>query len=54
MLGSVSDFSLREGHSSVAIVRSTARQAPVGSHVYMFATDGSRAAALAYCMLCHQ
>lgn len=54
MLGSVSDYSLREGHSSVAIVRSTARQETVGHHLYMFATDGSRAAALAYCTLCHQ
>jgi hypothetical protein len=54
MLGTVSDYSLREGHSSVAIIRSTARQVPPGSKLYMFATDGSRAAAVAYCMLVHQ
>lgn len=54
MLGTVSDYSLREGHSSVTIIRSTARQLPPGSKLYMFATDGSRAAAVAYCMLCHQ
>lgn len=54
MLGTVSDYSLREGHSSIAIIRSTARQAPPGSKLYMFATDGSRASAVAYCMLCHQ
>lgn len=54
MLGTVSDYSLWEGHSSVAIIRSTARQLPPGSKLYMFATDGSRAAAVAYCMLCHQ
>jgi len=54
MLGTVSDYSLREGHSSVAIIRSTAKQVPPGSHVYMFATDGSRAAAVAFCTLCNQ
>lgn len=54
MLGTVSDYSLREGHSSVSIIRSTAKQQPPGSHLYMFATDGSRAAAVAFCVLCHQ
>lgn len=54
MLGTVSDYTLREGDSSIAIIRSTAQQKPAGSHLYMFATDGSRAAAVAFCMLCHQ
>eukprot|EP00775_Hariotina_reticulata_P006774 gene6774-6991_t len=54
MLGTVSDYSLRQGHSSVAIVRSSASKAAAGSHHYMFATDGSKAAALAFCSLCHQ
>jgi hypothetical protein len=54
MLGTVSDYSLREGHASVAIVRSTAKQQPAGSRLFMFASDGSRAAAVAYCILCHQ
>ncbi|KAF6255956.1 universal stress protein family-domain-containing protein [Scenedesmus sp. NREL 46B-D3] len=54
MLGTVSDYSLREGHSSVAIVRSSARASPPGSRRYMFATDGSRAAAVAFLTLCHQ
>lgn len=51
MLGSVADFSLREGHSSIAIVRSTAEQRPPGKHTFMCATDGSRAAAVAFCLL---
>ncbi|KAJ9509858.1 hypothetical protein QJQ45_011548 [Haematococcus lacustris] len=50
MLGSVSDFSLRESAASLCIVRSTSsnfdRQAK-----FLFATDGSRAAALAFVML---
>jgi hypothetical protein len=54
MLGTVSDYSLREGHSSVSIIRSTAKQQTVGSHLYMFATDGSRAAAVAFVVLCNQ
>eukprot|EP00878_Enallax_costatus_P038690 GHUV01044110.1.p1 GENE.GHUV01044110.1~~GHUV01044110.1.p1 ORF type:complete len:130 (-),score=31.08 GHUV01044110.1:80-469(-) len=54
MLGTVSDYSLREGHSSVAIIRSSAPKQAGGGHVYLFATDGSRAAAVAYCTLCHQ
>lgn len=54
MLGTVSDYSLREGHSSISIIRSTAKQQPVGNHLYMFATDGSRAAAVAFVVLCHQ
>lgn len=54
MLGTVSDYSLREGPSSISIIRSTAKQQPPGSHLYMFSTDGSRAAAVAFCVLCHQ
>lgn len=54
MLGTVSDYSLREGHSSVAIVRSSAGTSTPGSHHYMFATDGSRAAAVAFLTLCYQ
>jgi hypothetical protein len=54
MLGTVSDYSLREGHASVAIVRSSAGTPTPGSHHYMFATDGSRAAAVAFLTLCHQ
>lgn len=54
MLGTVSDYSLRQGHSSVTIVRSSAPKAAAGSHQYMLATDGSKAAALAFCTLCHQ
>jgi hypothetical protein len=54
MLGTVSDYSLREGHSSVAIVRATVQQRPPGQHVYVFATDGSRAAAVAFVITAHQ
>ncbi|WIA39336.1 hypothetical protein OEZ86_005448 [Tetradesmus obliquus] len=54
MLGTVSDYSLREGHSSVAIVRSSAGTSTPGSHHYMFATDCSRAAAVAFLTLCYQ
>ena len=49
-LGSVSDQSLRESPSSICIVRSTGskfdRQAK-----FLFCTDGSHAAALAFCVL---
>ena len=48
MLGSVSDYSIRESPASICIVRSTGnkfdRQAK-------FCTDGSHAAALAFCVL---
>jgi cytochrome c553 len=55
MLGTVSDFSLRAGQASVAIVRCTApARQPGQPQTYMFATDGSRAAALAFCVTCHQ
>lgn len=53
MLGSVADYSLRESHCSICIVRSTA-QAIQGPATHMLATDGSRAAALAFCVLIHQ
>lgn len=54
MLGTVSDFSLRESHSSICIVRSTgAVPTGHGTH-YMFATDGSRAAAFAFVQLVKQ
>lgn len=58
MLGTVSDFSLRESHCSVCVVRPTA-PAPEGegkarSTRYLFSTDGSHAAALAFCVLLHQ
>lgn len=51
MLGTVSDFSLRTTHASTCIVRSTGGQ--VGPQAkYLFATDGSHAAALAFVVLC--
>ncbi len=50
MLGTVSDYSLRESRASICIVRSTG--SPVKSSTkFLFATDGSHAAALAFCML---
>ncbi|KXZ53495.1 hypothetical protein GPECTOR_7g945 [Gonium pectorale] len=75
MLGSVSSFSLRQAHASIAIVRSTGSAGLLGGggggggvglmghvggdgvHVaprparYLFATDGSHAAHLAFCFL---
>ncbi len=53
MLGTVSDYSLREAHCSVCVIRSVTPNTANG-HRYMFATDGSRAAALAFCALIHQ
>lgn len=49
-LGTVSDHSLRESHASVCIVRPTGSS--MGQATFLFATDGSHAAALAFCMLC--
>ena len=51
MLGSVSDFSLRESHSSVCIVRSTGNKIDANQTKFMFATDGSHAAASAFVLL---
>lgn len=51
MLGSVSDFSLRETHSSICIVRSTGTSPCTRGMRYLLATDGSRAAAFAFCSL---
>jgi len=53
MLGTVSDYSLREGHASVVVVRSTTPPTTDG-HAYMFATDGSRASSLALVTLTQQ
>jgi len=50
MLGTVSDFSLRESHASICIVRSTGHKSHQQSK-YLFATDGSHAAGLAFCIL---
>jgi hypothetical protein len=51
----VSDYSLRESHCSVCIVRSSSPPAgPAGEQDYLFATDGSKAAALAFCTLVRQ
>ena len=51
----MSDFSLRMSHCSVCIVRSTSPPlAPGGGQDYLFATDGSKAAALAFCTLTRQ
>ncbi|GLC75209.1 hypothetical protein PLESTF_001607100 [Pleodorina starrii] len=69
VLGTVSDFSLRQSHCSICIVRSTGSSigglaggsgggagGPAGSisarpAKYLFATDGSHAAHLAFCYL---
>lgn len=50
VLGGVADFSLRQSHCSVCIVRSTG---PGWGRAlkYLFATDGSHAAHLAFCTL---
>ena len=46
----MSDFSLRESPSSICIVRPTSNK--FDKHAkFMFATDGSHAAALAFCVL---
>lgn len=53
--GHVSDYSLRQSNCSVCVVRSTSPPAAAdGGQDYMFATDGSKAAALAFCSLVHQ
>ena len=50
LLGSVSDFSLRESPTSICIVRSTSNK--IGKQAkFLFSTDGSHAAALAFCVL---
>eukprot|EP00877_Chromochloris_zofingiensis_P000888 jgi/Chrzof1/107/Cz01g03220.t1 len=55
MLGTVSDYSLRESHCSVCVVRSTTPSVADGDgRCYLFCTDGSRASALAFCVLTHQ
>ncbi|GBF87382.1 flagellar associated protein [Raphidocelis subcapitata] len=55
MLGTVSDYSLRESHCSVCVVRSTSPPAaPDGGMDFLFATDGSKAAALAFVSLVRQ
>jgi hypothetical protein len=55
MLGTVSDYSLRESHCSVCVVRSTSPPAnDSGGGDYLFATDGSQASALAFCSLVRQ
>lgn len=51
----MSDYSLRESHCSVCVVRSTSPPAgPDGGLDYLFATDGSKAAALAFVSLVRQ
>ncbi len=68
MLGTVSDFTIRQAHCSICIVRSTGSSiggmagggagaaGPAGAvsarpAKYLFATDGSHAAHLAFCFL---
>lgn len=50
MLGTVSDWSLRQAHCSVCIVRTSSNPPHTGCK-YLFATDGSHAAAVAFCVL---
>lgn len=50
MLGTVSDHSLRHCNASVCIVRSTGSKFDAQCK-FLFATDGSHAAAFAFCML---
>lgn len=53
--GQVSDYSLRATNCSVCVVRTTSPPTPPGSPLqYLFATDGSRAAALTFCCLVRQ
>lgn len=53
--GHVTDYSLRESHCSVCIVRSTSPPVASGAgQDYLFATDGSKAAMLAFCTLTKQ
>jgi hypothetical protein len=56
MLGTVSDYSLRQSNCSVCVVRSTSPPAAAGGggREYLFATDGSKAAALGFCSLVRQ
>lgn len=51
VLGSVTDKSLREASSSVAIVRMGGGPVPGKASTILFATDGSRAAGLAFVLL---
>ncbi|GAX72774.1 hypothetical protein CEUSTIGMA_g230.t1 [Chlamydomonas eustigma] len=50
MLGTVSDYSLRESPASICIVRSTGAKFDKMAKI-LFCTDGSHAAALAFCTL---
>ncbi len=52
MLGSVADFSLRQVHSSVCVVRPGL--ATSAAQHYMIAIDSSHASTHAFCMLVHQ
>jgi hypothetical protein len=54
MLGSVADFSLRQSHSSVCVVRPSSCASPAAGQTYMIAVDSSHAAVHAFCCLVHQ
>jgi hypothetical protein len=54
MLGSVADFSLRQSHSSVCVVRPGSAASPAAGQTYMIAVDASHAAAHAFSSLVHQ
>ena len=50
MLGSVSDYSLRESPASICIVRSTGSKFDKQAK-FLFCTDGSHASGIAFCTL---
>lgn len=54
VLGSVSDKSLRDGKSSVCIVKANGGPRPGMQSTIVFATDGSRTAGLAFMILMHR
>ncbi|KAI8463926.1 MAG: hypothetical protein J3K34DRAFT_474767 [Monoraphidium minutum] len=55
VLGHVSEYLLCECHGSVCVVRATSPAPPPGGGAeYLFAADGSKAAALAFCTLVRQ
>jgi hypothetical protein len=54
MLGSVADYSLRQVHSSVCVVRPGATHNSAAGQTYMIAIDSSHASTHAFCVLVHQ
>lgn len=54
VLGSTSDESLRTAHCSVCIVKQAGGPRPGAASTILFATDGSRAAALAFITTLHR